>query len=59
MLPKVITRIKEEARGEVRVEYGLIIAVIAIICIGILLFTKGSGSDNYSNLTDSLKNSGL
>lgn len=57
MLSKVITKIREEARGEITVEYGLIIALIAIISIGILFFTNGSGGDNYDISNDSLKNS--
>lgn len=47
----VITRIREEARGEISVEYGLIIAIIAIICIGILLLSNNGGSGNIRNLT--------
>lgn len=50
MLRSVITRIREEAKGEVSVEYGLIIAIIAIICIGILLLFNNGGSDNFRNL---------
>lgn len=58
MLRQVITRIREETKGQIAVEYGLIIAIIAIICIGIMLVSNGAGSDNFGNLTDPVKNSG-
>lgn len=51
MLRSVMTRIREEAKGEVSVEYGLIIAIIAIICIGILLLSNNGSSDNFRNIT--------
>jgi len=57
LLRQAINRVKEEAKGEVSVEYGLIIAIIAIICIGILLFSNGSDRDNFEIPTDSSKNS--
>ncbi len=59
LLRKAMTRIWKEAKGEVTVEYGLIIAIIAIICIGILLFINGSGGNNPGSPADSLKNSGF
>lgn len=58
MLRRVITGIHKEAKGQIVVEYGLIIAIIAIICIGIMLVSNGAGGDDSGNLTDPVKNSG-
>lgn len=58
MFPRVISRIRDEEKGEALVEYGLIIAMIAILLIGILIAVNGGVNSIYGNITDSLKNSG-
>ncbi len=59
MISRLLIRIHTEVKGEATVEYGFIIAVIAIICIGILLFiNRGAGSNIDSNLTGYLRCSG-
>ena len=57
MIPQLLTRIRDEVKGEATLEYGLIIAVIAIICIGILL-SINCGDIVHSNLTSYLKYTG-
>ncbi len=58
MLLKTITKIRDEEKGEGSVEYGLFIAIIAIIVIGILIALNGEGQNIYDNLSGSFKNSG-
>lgn len=58
MFQELIARIRDEEKGEGFMEYGLIIALIAFLLIGILL-TVNSGANNiYGNISNSPKNSG-
>ena len=58
MFLRIITRIRDEEKGEWSVEYGLIIAMIAILLIGTLIVINGGVNSIYGNITDSLKSSG-
>ncbi len=58
MFLRLITRIRDEEKGECLVEYGLIIAMVAIFLIGILIAVNGVVNNIYGNITDSLPYSG-
>jgi pilus assembly protein Flp/PilA len=44
----------EDEEGQTLVEYGLILALIAIVCVGALTFLKGQITGVFSNVGSSL-----
>lgn len=55
LLLRLMSRISNEEKGEVMMEYGLIIALLALLLIGILIAVDGGVNTIYGNITDSLK----
>lgn len=56
--PEVTTPVEAASnrrdRGASIVEYALLVALIAVVCIGAITFLGNSTSDNYSRSTSSL-----
>lgn len=57
-LVKLISRLINEEKGGSAIEYGLIIALIATVVIGILL-ALGGNDWFFGTITDSVNNSGI
>ncbi|NLY75345.1 MAG: Flp family type IVb pilin [Firmicutes bacterium] len=57
-LVKLISRLINEEKGGSAIEYGLIIALIATVVIGILL-ALGGNDRFFGTITDSVNNSGI
>lgn len=55
MFQKFITRIWDDEKGEGLMEYGLIIALIAVLLIGILIAVNSGANGSFGNITDSRK----
>lgn len=55
---KLISRLINEEKAGSTIEYGLIIALIATVVIGILL-ALGGNNRFFGNITDSVNNSGI
>jgi pilus assembly protein Flp/PilA len=49
-----IWKLVSDENGQSLVEYGLIIALIAIVLVGVLSLLSGSLSNVFSNITDEL-----
>ncbi len=50
MFRKFLIRVRDGEKGEILIEYGLIIALIAVVLIGILIAVN-NGTTNYGNIT--------
>lgn len=45
-------------RGASLVEYALLVALIAVVCLGALAILGGNANDKFTDVGDSIKNAG-
>ncbi len=55
--PYVRARFGRDERGASLVEYALLVALIAVVCIAAITFIGERASDNFSDVGESLENS--
>lgn len=58
MLANILTRFTKEEEGASLVEYALLVALIAVACIGMVYTLGGKINDVFSTIVDKLTNPG-
>lgn len=57
-LSTFVSRFRDDERGQGMVEYGLILALVAVVVIGALIALGGSLGDIFNEVTTRLENPG-
>jgi pilus assembly protein Flp/PilA len=58
MLKAIISRLRMQDEGATAVEYGIMVALIAIVIIAAVFALGGTLSDNFQNVADCVENPG-